>query len=171
MPIYAYRCSSCGHQQDVLQKLSAAKLTVCPSCGQSTFTKQLSAPAFQLKGTGWYVTDFRDNKKPGGEKSLDKDGDGRDKAAAEPGGAEKGGGEKIAETGAGKGADKGTDKGTGKTAEKSGNGAGAGGSATGSSSQSSSSGSSSGKSVPAPSGPAPSGSTPSRGRGKSDTAG
>ncbi|MDO4904204.1 MAG: zinc ribbon domain-containing protein [Lautropia sp.] len=63
MPIYAYRCSDCGFQQDVLQKISDAPLTVCPSCGHDTFSKQLSAPAFQLKGTGWYVTDFRDNGK------------------------------------------------------------------------------------------------------------
>jgi putative FmdB family regulatory protein len=65
MPIYAYRCDSCGHTADVLQKMSEAPLTVCPSCGSETFNKQLTAPAFQLKGSGWYVTDFRDNgKKP-----------------------------------------------------------------------------------------------------------
>jgi putative FmdB family regulatory protein len=65
MPIYAYRCASCGHTKDVLQKLSEAPLSVCPACGQSTFSKSLTAPAFQLKGSGWYVTDFRDNgKKP-----------------------------------------------------------------------------------------------------------
>lgn len=68
MPIYAYQCSACGFTKDVLQKFSDAPLTVCPSCGQSSFGKQLTAPAFQLKGTGWYVTDFRDNgKKPAGE--------------------------------------------------------------------------------------------------------
>ena len=68
MPIYAYRCSSCGYEQDVLQKISAAPLTDCPSCGKPDFHKQLSAPAFQLKGTGWYVTDFRDNgTKPAGQ--------------------------------------------------------------------------------------------------------
>ena len=68
MPIYAYRCSSCGYEQDVLQKISAASLTDCPSCGKPDFHKQLSAPAFQLKGTGWYVTDFRDNgTKPAGQ--------------------------------------------------------------------------------------------------------
>ncbi len=64
MPIYAYRCESCGAKKDVLQKLSDAPLTVCPVCGTPTFRKQLSAPAFQLKGTGWYVTDFRDSDKP-----------------------------------------------------------------------------------------------------------
>lgn len=68
MPIYAYRCSSCGYEQDVLQKISAAPLTDCPSCGKPDFHKQLSAPTFQLKGTGWYVTDFRDNgTKPAGQ--------------------------------------------------------------------------------------------------------
>lgn len=63
MPIYAYRCEQCGHSQDVMQKLSDAPLTVCPACGADGFRKQLTAPAFQLKGTGWYVTDFRDNGK------------------------------------------------------------------------------------------------------------
>lgn len=64
MPIYAYRCERCGHEQDVLQKLSDPALTVCPACGEPAFAKRLTAPAFQLKGTGWYVTDFRDNGKP-----------------------------------------------------------------------------------------------------------
>ena len=61
MPIYAYKCSACGHQQDVLQKLSDAPLTDCPQCGQAAFSKQLTAAGFQLKGSGWYVTDFRNN--------------------------------------------------------------------------------------------------------------
>ena len=64
MPIYAYRCTHCGHAQDVLQKMSDPVLTVCPACGQSTYAKQLTAAGFQLKGSGWYVTDFRDGKKP-----------------------------------------------------------------------------------------------------------
>jgi putative FmdB family regulatory protein len=59
MPIYAYRCDSCGHQKDVLQKLSDPGLTVCPACGAATFAKQLTAAGFQLKGSGWYVTDFK----------------------------------------------------------------------------------------------------------------
>jgi putative FmdB family regulatory protein len=59
MPIYAYRCASCGHSKDVLQKLSDAPLTVCPACGASTFAKQVTAAGFQLKGSGWYATDFR----------------------------------------------------------------------------------------------------------------
>jgi len=67
MPIYAYRCDACGFRKDVLQKMSDPALTVCLSCGAESFAKQLSAPAFQLKGTGWYATDFRDKaKKPEG---------------------------------------------------------------------------------------------------------
>ena len=71
MPIYAYKCSSCGHAKDVLQKISADPLTVCPACGSATFAKQLTAPGFQLKGSGWYVTDFRDGKKPAGDPKTD----------------------------------------------------------------------------------------------------
>ncbi|NLR75554.1 FmdB family zinc ribbon protein [Leeia aquatica] len=59
MPIYAYRCDSCGHQKDVLQKMSDAPLTDCPQCGKASFAKQLTAAGFQLKGSGWYATDFR----------------------------------------------------------------------------------------------------------------
>jgi putative FmdB family regulatory protein len=59
MPIYAYRCATCGHAKDVLQKMSDPLLTVCPACGASTFVKQVTAAGFQLKGSGWYVTDFR----------------------------------------------------------------------------------------------------------------
>jgi putative FmdB family regulatory protein len=59
MPIYAYKCESCAHAKDVLQKISDPLLTVCPACGQATFKKQLTAAGFQLKGSGWYVTDFK----------------------------------------------------------------------------------------------------------------
>jgi putative FmdB family regulatory protein len=59
MPIYAYKCDACGHAKDVLQKMSDAPLTDCPSCGAPKFNKQLTAPGFQLKGTGWYATDFK----------------------------------------------------------------------------------------------------------------
>jgi putative FmdB family regulatory protein len=59
MPIYAYRCESCGFDKDVLQKMSDAPLTQCPSCGADAFRKQVTAAGFQLKGSGWYVTDFR----------------------------------------------------------------------------------------------------------------
>jgi putative FmdB family regulatory protein len=66
MPIYAYKCASCGHAKDVLQKISDAPLTSCPACGAESFTKQITAAGFQLKGSGWYVTDFRggNNGKP-----------------------------------------------------------------------------------------------------------
>ena len=59
MPIYAYKCESCGHAKDVLQKISDAPLSTCPACGADAFRKQLTAAGFQLKGSGWYVTDFR----------------------------------------------------------------------------------------------------------------
>lgn len=59
MPIYAYRCESCGHAKDVLQKISDPVLTTCPACGAESFQKQITAAGFQLKGSGWYVTDFR----------------------------------------------------------------------------------------------------------------
>ena len=68
MPIYAYRCTACGHAKDVLQKISDPVLTVCPACGAASFAKQLTAAGFQLKGSGWYATDFRDN----GQKKADK---------------------------------------------------------------------------------------------------
>lgn len=65
MPIYAYKCSACGFANDVLQKISDAPLSVCPECGQETFTKQVTAAGFQLKGSGWYVTDFRGGSQGG----------------------------------------------------------------------------------------------------------
>jgi putative FmdB family regulatory protein len=64
MPIYAYRCDECGFAKDVLQKISDPVLTVCPTCGKSSFKKQVTAAGFQLKGTGWYVTDFRGGSAP-----------------------------------------------------------------------------------------------------------
>ncbi|MBV8464728.1 MAG: zinc ribbon domain-containing protein [Burkholderiales bacterium] len=59
MPIYDYQCSTCGHRAEVLRKISDAPLTTCPACGKETFDKQLSAAGFQLKGSGWYQTDFK----------------------------------------------------------------------------------------------------------------
>lgn len=59
MPIYAYRCAACGHAKDVLQKISDPVLTTCPACGAESFQKQLTAAGFQLKGSGWYATDFK----------------------------------------------------------------------------------------------------------------
>jgi putative FmdB family regulatory protein len=72
MPIYAYRCASCGHAKDVLQKMSDPVLTDCPACGASTFEKQLTAAGFQLKGSGWYVTDFRGGNTAAPPKEGDK---------------------------------------------------------------------------------------------------
>jgi putative FmdB family regulatory protein len=59
MPIYAYKCTSCGYAKDVLQKVSDAPLTECPQCETGTFAKQLTAAGFQLRGSGWYATDFK----------------------------------------------------------------------------------------------------------------
>lgn len=64
MPLYAYRCESCGLQQDVMQKMSDVSLTTCPECGKESFSKQLSAPGFQLKGNGYYATDFKNSGSP-----------------------------------------------------------------------------------------------------------
>lgn len=83
MPIFAYRCDRCGFEKDVLQKRSDPPLTDCPACGEAAFSKKLTAPAFQLKGSGWYVTDFRDNGKKaaaGGDASAA----GGDASAATP---------------------------------------------------------------------------------------
>ena len=82
MPIYAYRCNSCGHAQDVLQKMSDPVLTVCPACKAPAYAKQVTAAGFQLKGSGWYVTDFRggNNAKP--EAKPDAKPEGTDAATA-----------------------------------------------------------------------------------------
>jgi putative FmdB family regulatory protein len=81
MPIYAYRCDECGFAKDVLQKISDPVLTVCPSCGKSAFKKQVTAAGFQLKGTGWYVTDFRGGTAPA-TGAAPTTGGGGDSAAA-----------------------------------------------------------------------------------------
>ena len=72
MPIYAYKCESCGHAKDVLQKMSDPLLTDCPACGAATFKKQLTAAGFQLKGSGWYATDFKGAPATAGTPSADK---------------------------------------------------------------------------------------------------
>ena len=74
MPIYAYRCTACGHAQDVLQKISDPVLTVCPACGAASYAKQLTAAGFQLKGSGWYVTDFRGGNAAAAAKEGGADG-------------------------------------------------------------------------------------------------
>jgi putative FmdB family regulatory protein len=61
MPIYEYRCGSCGHQQEFLQKVGDAPITVCTECGKPSFTKMVTAAGFQLKGSGWYATDFKNS--------------------------------------------------------------------------------------------------------------
>ena len=80
MPIYAYKCTSCGATKDALQKMSDPPLTVCPACGKPTLQKQVTAAAFQLKGSGWYVTDFRDGGGKGGASSAGKPAAGSDTA-------------------------------------------------------------------------------------------
>ena len=70
MPIYAYRCESCGFEKDVLQKMSDAPLSECPHCQKDTFRKQVTAAGFQLKGSGWYVTDFRGGSNGAGKSAA-----------------------------------------------------------------------------------------------------
>ena len=112
MPIYAYRCTSCGHAKDVLQKVSDPLLTDCPACGAATFAKQVTAAGFQLKGSGWYVTDFRGGNSGAGKAEGDEAGGGEkpadtapekpsektadDNAAAKPVKAAEGSGDKAA---------------------------------------------------------------------------
>lgn len=72
MPIYEYRCSDCGCQKEVLRKMSDAPLTTCPECGKQTFSKQLSAPSFQLSGSGWYATDFKGGAKAPAENKTEE---------------------------------------------------------------------------------------------------
>jgi putative FmdB family regulatory protein len=89
MPIYEYRCDACGHQKEFLQRMSDAPLMDCPECGKPTLTKLLSAAGFQLKGTGWYATDFKNNSaKPAAktEKTADsiKPAEGAAKETSKP---------------------------------------------------------------------------------------
>ena len=84
MPIYAYKCGSCGHAKDVLQKMSADPLTTCPACGAEAFTKQVTAAAFQLKGAGWYVTDFRGGESGAAAALESSSGAGASDSAAAP---------------------------------------------------------------------------------------
>jgi len=86
MPIYEYQCEECGHVFDSLQKISEAPLTTCPDCGAEALKKLVSAPAFRLKGGGWYETDF----KTGDKKNLDKSGK-KEKAAAKTASGDKSG--------------------------------------------------------------------------------
>ena len=85
MPIYEYRCSSCGAEHEVLQKISEPLLVTCPSCRKDALVKKVSAAGFQLKGSGWYATDFRNGSKPSAKNEATSD------AAASTDGAKKDG--------------------------------------------------------------------------------
>jgi putative FmdB family regulatory protein len=105
MPIYEYRCSECGFQEEFLQKHSDPQLTVCPSCGKETFKKLLSAAGFQLKGSGWYATDFKGSgSKPAAKSGIESKESGDKPADAA--------GDKAPEKAAEKSADTSADKGT-----------------------------------------------------------
>ena len=83
MPIYEYRCNACGHKEEHLQKVSDAPLSVCPSCGKPQYRKQLSAAGFQLKGTGWYATDFKGGSKKPAEKKTETKSDSKTESKPE----------------------------------------------------------------------------------------
>lgn len=102
MPIYAYRCTACGHAKDVLQKISDPVLTTCPSCGVESFAKQVTAAGFQLKGSGWYVTDFRGGSGGGGS-TGDKAAEGSKPEESASGGSSGGTGSAEASSGSSSG--------------------------------------------------------------------
>ena len=83
MPIYEYRCGECGHQEDHLQKVSEKPLSKCPACGKKAYKKMLSAAGFQLKGSGWYATDFKTTGKKPAEKKADLKPDAKAEGKAE----------------------------------------------------------------------------------------
>jgi putative FmdB family regulatory protein len=83
MPIYEYRCGECGHQEDHLQKISERPLSKCPACGKKAYKKLLSAAGFQLKGSGWYATDFKTTAKKPAEKKVDLKTEGKAEAKSE----------------------------------------------------------------------------------------
>jgi putative FmdB family regulatory protein len=85
MPIYEYRCTACGFQNDYLQKISEPQLSDCPACGKDTFAKQVTAAGFQLKGTGWYATDFKNKG------AAPKNGSGKDEGKSAESAASEGG--------------------------------------------------------------------------------
>ena len=93
MPIYEYRCASCGHQQEFLQKVSDPPQTQCPKCNQPSLAKMVTAAGFQLKGSGWYATDFR-NKGASTSKTEAKPAEG----GGDKGGSDKGGSDSKPET-------------------------------------------------------------------------
>ena len=81
MPIYEYRCAKCGFQNEFLQRLSEAPLTKCPECGKKSLKKMVTAAGFQLKGTGWYATDFKNSGT--NSKTAEKGGEGKESSAKE----------------------------------------------------------------------------------------
>jgi putative FmdB family regulatory protein len=88
MPIYEYRCGACGHELEALQKLSESPLTDCPACGKARLAKLVSAAGFQLKGSGWYATDFKNSgskpaAKANGEGAKAADGAAKSEAKSE----------------------------------------------------------------------------------------
>ena len=90
MPIYEYRCSSCGFQKEYLQKITDPVMSVCPECHKQTFSKMLSAAGFQLKGSGWYATDFRNSgSKPAAKTAVEGGDKGTAKSDAKDSGAGK----------------------------------------------------------------------------------
>lgn len=87
MPIYEYRCASCGYQKEYLQRMSDAPLTDCPECGKRTLNKMVTAAGFQLKGSGWYATDFKNGsqpKKAQGTPAAGSEKEGSKESKAEP---------------------------------------------------------------------------------------
>jgi len=97
MPFYEYRCESCAHQLEALQKIADAPLVYCPECGEARLKKLVSKSAFRLKGGGWYATDFKNSgarPEKGGESKDGKDGDAA--AADKTAGGDKSGGDKTA---------------------------------------------------------------------------
>jgi len=83
MPIYEYRCGECGHQDEHLQKVSERPLAKCPACGKKAYKKQLSAAGFQLKGSGWYATDFKTTAKKPAEKKAEQKTEAKSEAKTE----------------------------------------------------------------------------------------
>ena len=96
MPIYAYRCNECGFAKDILQKMSDPILTVCPSCGKPEFKKQVTAAGFQLKGSGWYATDFKGGS--GGTSTVATNAKTSDDSSGTSGAADTGSGASAAPT-------------------------------------------------------------------------
>ncbi len=117
MPIYEYRCSECGFQDEFLQKHSDPQMTVCPSCGKEALKKLLSAAGFQLKGSGWYATDFKGSgAKPAARSGEDSKG-GSD-AAGEKSSGETAGDKASADKPVDKPSDKPSDKSGDKSSDK-----------------------------------------------------